>query len=36
LEMIKRAGDAACYFIVAENDSLRTITSPNWDEMIKK
>ena len=36
LEMIERAGDAACYFIVAENDSLRAITSPNWDEMIKK
>ena len=36
LEMIKRAGDAACYFIVAENDHLTTITSPNWEEMIKK
>ena len=36
LEMIERAGDAACYFIVAENDSLRAITSPDWDEMTKK
>ena len=34
--MIARAEDAACYFIVAQNDSLVTITSPNWDEFIKK
>lgn len=35
LDMIDRAGDAACYFIVAQNDSLVTITSPDWIEMIK-
>lgn len=35
LTMIARAEDAACYFIVAQNDSLITITSPNWDEFIK-
>ena len=34
--MIARAEDAACYFIVAQNDSLVTITSPNWEEFIKK
>lgn len=36
LAMIARAEDAACYFIVAQNDSLVTITSPNWEEFIKK
>ena len=36
LRMIERAGDAACYLIVAENDSLSVITSPNWAEMITK
>lgn len=36
LTMIARAEDAACYFIVAQNDSLVTITSPNWEEFIKK
>ena len=36
LEMINRAGDAACYFIVAQNDSLVTVTSPNWQKMITK
>lgn len=35
LQMIDRAGDAACYFIVAENDSLKVIQSPNWEETIK-
>lgn len=35
LDMIDRAGDAACYFIVAQNDSLVTITSPDWEKMIK-
>ncbi len=34
--MIARAEDAACYFIVAQNDSLVTIMSPNWEEFIKK
>lgn len=36
LEMINRAGDAACYFIIAQNDSLVTVTSPNWQKMITK
>ena len=35
LQMIDRAGDAVCYFIVAENDSLKVIQSPNWEETIK-
>ena len=35
LEMIARAEDAACYLIVAQNDSLAVITSPNWSEFIK-
>ena len=30
LEMIGRAGDAACYLIVAQNDSLTTLTSADW------
>jgi thiamine biosynthesis lipoprotein len=36
LAMIDRAEDAACYFIVAQNDSLVTLTSPKWEEFIKK
>ena len=32
LAMIERAGDASCYLIVAQKDSLVTITSPNWIE----
>jgi len=36
LDMINRAGDAACYLIVAQNDSLTTITSQNWEKMITK
>ncbi len=35
LAMIARAQDAACYFIVAQNDSLVTITSPQWDDFIR-
>ncbi len=35
LDMIDRAGDAACYLIVAQNDSLIVLTSPNWSEFIK-
>ena len=35
LAMIARAEDAACYFIVAQNDSLTVVQSPNWDEFIK-
>ena len=30
LAMIERAGDAACYLIVAKNDSLAVVQSPNW------
>ena len=36
LRMIEHAGDAACYLIVAKNDSLTTVTSPKWEEMIAK
>ena len=36
MDMIARAGDAACYLIVAEKDSLHIITSPNWQEMTTK
>ena len=36
LDMIERAGDAACYLIVAQNDSLTVLTSPNWEDFIKK
>lgn len=36
LDMIRRAEDAACYLIVAQNDSLVTLTSPNWDDFIAK
>ena len=31
LEMIERAGDAACYLIVAQNDSLTVMQSHNWN-----
>ena len=36
LELMENAGDAACYLIVAQNDSLVTLTSANWAEMIEK
>ncbi len=36
LEMIAQAQDAACYLIVAKNDSLVTVTSPNWTDFIQK
>ena len=36
MQMIARAGDAACYFIVAEKDSLVTLTSPNWAKTLQK
>lgn len=35
LDMIERAGDAACYFIVAQNDSLTVIQSQNWESTCK-
>ena len=34
LDMIERAGDAACYLIVSDNDSLTVVKSSNWDQMI--
>ena len=36
MQMIERAGDAACYLIVAENDSLKVIESAKWAEMTTK
>lgn len=36
IAMINRAGDAACYLIVAENDSLQVVTSSKWAEMTTK
>lgn len=36
LELIRRAQDAACYLIVAQNDSLVVLTSDNWQEMVAK
>ena len=36
IAMIDRAKDAACYLIVAENDSLCVIQSPKWEEMTTK
>ena len=36
IDMINRAEDAACYLIVAKNDSLTVISSQNWAEFIKK
>ena len=36
LDMIERAEDAACYLIVAQNDSLTVITSSNWEKIITK
>ena len=36
LAMIEQANDAACYLIVAQNDTLAVITSPNWAEFVEK
>ena len=36
LEMIDRAEDAACYLLVAKNDSLVAVCSPNWAETLEK
>ena len=36
LDLIDRAADAACYLIVAQNDSLTVITSPNWEKFMQK
>lgn len=35
LEMITRAEDAACYLIVAQNDSSVVVTSPNWEAALQ-
>ena len=35
LLLIEKAGDAACYLIVAEGDSMVVMTSPNWKESIE-
>ena len=35
LDMIDRAGDAACYLIVAQGDSMIVTTSPNWNKYIE-
>jgi len=36
VEMIEKAGDAACYLIVAKGDSLQVLTSSNWQKMLTK
>ena len=36
LDMIARAGDAACYLLVAKNDSLTAVCSSNWAETLEK
>ena len=36
LDMVSRAGDAACYLIVARKDSLVVVQSPNWRDFITK
>ena len=35
LQLIEKAGDAACYLIVAQGDSMIVMTSPNWKESIE-
>lgn len=36
IEMIERAGDAACYLLVAQGDSLVPVMSRNWAKMLEK
>lgn len=36
LDMIARAGDAACYLIVEKNDSLVVLASQNWADLLIK
>ena len=36
LQMIERAGDAACYLILAQDTALAVLTSPNWDGTLQK
>jgi thiamine biosynthesis lipoprotein len=35
LRMISKSENDACYLIVAKNDSLVVMTSPNWEKMLK-
>lgn len=35
LDMIARTSDAACYLLVAQNDSLVVVSSENWDKSIQ-
>lgn len=36
IEMIERAQDAACYLIVAQNDSLVVLQSQKWNDFVQK
>lgn len=36
LDMIARTSDAACYLLVAQNDSLVAVSSDNWAKMLEK
>jgi len=36
LDMIANVEGTACYLIIAENDSLAVLTSPNWDDFTTK
>ena len=36
MEMIERAQDAACYLIVAQNDSLVVLQSQKWSDFVQK
>jgi len=36
LDMIARAGDAACYLVVEKNDSLVVLASQNWADLLIK
>ena len=36
LDLIQRAGDAHCYLIVAQGDSLIALTSPDWSSFLEK
>jgi thiamine biosynthesis lipoprotein ApbE len=35
LRLIQRAGNAQCYLIVAEGDSMRVVTSTGWEAQFK-
>jgi thiamine biosynthesis lipoprotein len=36
LDMIARAGDASCYLIVAQNDTLTVLQSPDWTQRVQQ